>query len=250
MLVEPQALNGAMMDPQNYFPGRSALIALALIVTTCLNGPVSAAPEYHPIDATMSDKTVTLTGHDLTVAQVVQVARYGAKVQLSPEARQREVDTYGLMNEGASEGVPIYLFNRGGGPNREITTFTGDPLSAENRPKLEAKSLAAFQRGAVRGYGPEISDEEVVRAMMVVRANQMTYLAASPQLMQMMLDLINADVTPVVWSRGGTGEALGPAPNNMDATMVGAGEAYFHGVRMPASDALRMAGLKPIQPAP
>jgi histidine ammonia-lyase len=198
----------------------------------------------------MSDKTVTLTGHDLTVDQVVQVARYGAKVQLSPEARQREVDTYGLMNEGAAEGVSIYLFNRGGGPDREITTFVGDPLSPENRPKLEARALAAFRAGATRGYGPEVSDEEVVRAMMVVRANQMTYLPASPQMMQMMLDLINADVTPVVWSRGGTGEALGPAPSNFDATMVGAGEAYLRGVRMPALEALQKAGLKPIQPAP
>jgi histidine ammonia-lyase len=238
------------MNPQLYFPGRFALIALALIVTTCLSRPVSAAPEYHPIDATMSDKTVTLTGHDLTVDQVVQVARYGAKVQLSPEARQREVDTYGLMNEGAAEGVSIYLFNRGGGPDREITTFVGDPLSPENRPKLEARALAAFRAGATRGYGPEVSDEEAVRAMMVVRANQMTYLPASPQMMQMMLDLINADVTPVVWSRGGTGEALGPAPSNFDATMVGAGEAYLHGGRMPALEALQKAGLKPIQPAP
>ena len=167
------------MNQPRHSPGHLALMATALIVTACLNRPASAAPDYHPIDATMAGKTVTLTGHDLTVDQVVQVARYGAKVQLSPEARQREVDTYGLMNEGAAEGVPIYLFNRGGGPNREITTFTGDPLSPENRPKLEAKSLAAFQRGATRGYGPEVSEEEVVRAMMVVRANQMTLAGKS-----------------------------------------------------------------------
>jgi histidine ammonia-lyase len=238
------------MHPQRYLLGRFALSALALIAATCVAGPASSAPDYHPIDATMADKTVTLTGHDLTVDQVVQVARYGAKVQLSPEARQREADTYGLMNEGAAEGVSIYLFNRGGGPDREITTFVGDPLSAENRTKLEARSLAAFQGGATYGYGPELSDEEVVRAMMVVRANQMTYLPASPQMMQMILDLINADITPVVWSRGGTGEALGPAPSNFNATMVGAGDAYLHGVRMPASEALQKAGLKPIQPAP
>jgi histidine ammonia-lyase len=229
------------------------LVVLGVVMISgalCLGSRAVAAPEYHPIKPTMVDTTVTLTGHDLTVDQVVQVARYGAKVQLAPEARQREVDTYGLMNEGATEGVPIYLFNRGGGPNREITTFTGDPLSPENRPKLEAKSLAAFQRGAVRGYGLEIGDEEVVRAMMVVRANQMTYLAASPPMMQMMLDLINADITPVVWSRGGTGEALGPASSNMNATMVGAGEAYLHGVRMPALQALQKAALQPIQPGP
>src|SRR5580698_2799361 len=149
-------------------PTPVALGATMILGAFCLGSHAVAAPEYHPIKLTMVDKTVTLTGHDLTVDQVVQVARYGAKVQLSPEARQREVDTYGLMNEGAAEGVSIYLFNRGGGPDREITTFVGDPLSPENRPKLEARALAAFRAGATRGYGPEVSDEEVIRAMMVV----------------------------------------------------------------------------------
>jgi histidine ammonia-lyase len=238
------------MNQQTRSPSHFTATALVLLGTTLLGRPASAAAEYHPIALTMSDKTITLTGHDLTIEQVVQVARYGAKVQLSREARQRELDTYGLMNEAATEGVPVYLFNRGGGGNREVPTFAGDPLSPENRPKLEARSLAAFNAGATRGYGPEIDHEDVVRAMMVVRANQMTYLAASPQLMQMMLDLINADITPVVWSRGGTGEALGAAPGNINATMVGAGEAYLHGVRMPASEALQKAHLTPIKPAP
>jgi len=37
----------------------------------------------------MADKTVTLTGHDLTIDQLLAVARYGAKVKISPEAMQR-----------------------------------------------------------------------------------------------------------------------------------------------------------------
>ena len=56
----------------------------------------------------MADKTVTLTGHDLSIEQIVQVARYGAKVQLSTEAQQREADNYGLLLEATAEGVPVY----------------------------------------------------------------------------------------------------------------------------------------------
>jgi histidine ammonia-lyase len=233
--------------------GRGFARILGVAILTLIGAvaaPAWAAPEYVPIKPTMADKTVVLTGQDLTVEQVVQVARFGAKVRMSQEADRRRQDTYGLMNQGAAEDVPIYLYNRAAGAGRQITTFKGDPFSPENLPMLQARALAAFQGGATRGYGPEFDKEEVVRAMMVVRANQMTYLAASPQLMQILVDMINHRVTPVIWTRGGTGEALGPAASNMNATMVGAGEAYFEGRRTTASDALAKAGLKPIQPAP
>lgn len=228
------------------------LSTMMSLCALCLGNEVLAAPEYQPIKRTMAGETVTLTGRDLTIDQVVHIARHGAKVQLSPEARQREEDTFNLMNEGAAEGVSIYLFNRAPGAGRETVTFTGDPMSPENRPKLEAAALAQFRAGGYvgGGYGPEISKEDVARAIMVVRANQMTYLPASPQMMQSIIDLLNNDITPVMKSRGGTGEALGPTSGNIEATMVGVGEAYYHGVRMPAFEALQRAGLKPILPAP
>ena len=207
---------------------RLLLVMMALWVSSH-SAPAHADALFRPITPSMADKVVTLTGQDLTVEQVVEVARYGAKVQLSPEARQREEDTYGLLLEGATEGVQIYLFNRAAGAGRQISTFTGDPMSLENLPKLKARSLAAFRNGANRGYGAEVSEEEIVRAMMVVRANQMTYLPASPQVMQMQLDLLNYRITPVVWSRGGTGEALGPAANAASTPPAGIDSGKFQG---------------------
>src|SRR5271168_876802 len=161
---------------------------------------------YHPITPTLSSATVTLTGRDLTADQVVDVARHGAKVQLSAEAKQRAADAYGLLLEGAAEGVPVYAFNRGAGINRTVI-LEGDPQSPENKAKLLERQTTAFQRGPAQGYGPEISDEEIVRALMVVRANTLSYEAASPQLMQMLVDFLNDDVTPVVQSRGTFGES-------------------------------------------
>jgi len=228
---------------------RTTIGALVILGAAGL-GHAQAAPDYHPIHASMADRTVTLTGDDLTIQQVVEVARDGAKLTLSPKARQRNLDTFHLMNEGAAEGVPIYLFNRFGGAGREVVKFQGDPMSPQNRPKLEAQALAAFRNGARSGYGPEFAHEDVVRAMMVIRANQMTYLAASPGMLQGLIDLINHDITPVMRSEAGSGEAQGPSAGPMNAALVGAGEVYYQGVRMPAAQALAQAGLKPIQPAP
>lgn len=222
--------------------------ALFCVATDAL---ADAPASYHPINPTMAGQTITLTGNDLTVEQVIQVARYGAKVAVSADAKQRCLDTFNLMNEGAAEGIPIYLFNRNAGAGREIVRFSGDPMSPQNRPDLEAKALEAFKGGGESDlHGPEFTHEDVVRAMMVVRANQMTYLPASPGLLQGLVDLINADITPVMRSRSGTGEAQGPSAGPMNAAMVGVGEVYYHGTRMPAEQALQQAGLKPLQPAP
>src|SRR6202023_1485272 len=130
----------------------------------------------------------------------------GAKVQLSPEAKQRQADNYGLLLEAAAEGVAVYWFNRGAGDQRETVMFSGDPMTPENKAYLQKTQLLDFQRGASWGYGPEVRQEEIVRAMMVVRANAMTHNAPSPQLSQMLIDLLNRRITPVMQSRGTVGE--------------------------------------------
>src|SRR6201996_362834 len=201
------------------------MLALALLAYTAIN-PTSSA-------------TVTLTGHDLTI---VQVARYGAKVQLSPEARQRESYTYALLLEATPEGVPVYWFNRGTGAQRETVLFAGDAESPANKPKIAAEQLERFRLGATFGFGPEIDAEEIVRAAMVVRANAMTFNAPSPQLARMLLDLLNKRITPVMQSRGTVGEGDLAQLGNIAGAMVGAGEVYYQGVRMPAAKALAQAG--------
>ena len=227
------------------------LTLATLLATAALSGLAHAEPDmvssFRPSDTAMSTTTVTLTGRDLTPDQVVAVARHGAKVSLSAEAKQRAADAYGLLLEGAAEGVPIYAFNRGAGVNRAVI-LEGDPESPENKAKLLERQTTAFQRGPAQGYGPEISDEEVVRALLVVRANTLSYEAASPQLMQMLVDLLNDGVTPVVQSRGTFGESDISLMANIAGTMIGVGDAYFHGTRMSAADALAKADLKPIAP--
>jgi histidine ammonia-lyase len=227
------------------FGCHGAILALVLFP---LDGAAASLAPYRPIAPSLSDKTIVLTGKDLTIDQVVQVARYGAKVELSPQARERSADAHALLLEAAAEGVSVYWFNRGSGSGRERFIFTGDPLSPPNKKLLEARQLAIFQRGALAGLGPEISDEEIVRAMLVVRANTMSFEAASPQLTQRLLDLLNERITPVVQSRSTVGEGdLGPF-TNVGATMVGAGNCYYRGVRMRADAALKQAGLEPLAP--
>jgi histidine ammonia-lyase len=129
--------------------GRAAILTLA-VTGSWIAAPLAWAQGdlgYHPITPTDGGKTITLTGHDLSIDQVIAVARGGAKVQLSAEARQREEDNYGLLLEAPAEGVSVYWFTRGAGAGREIKQFEGDPLSPDNKALLEKKMTASFRRG-------------------------------------------------------------------------------------------------------
>jgi histidine ammonia-lyase len=241
-------------------------IAAAVAVSVMALAGTASASTYTPINPIDANQTYTLNGKNLTVDKLVAIARYGAKVQLSQAARQRSLNAYYLVLEGSREGIPIYWFNRAPGAGRQDAIFSGDPLSTQvtsdsptcpstgqpcsNRQYLLETSLKTFKSGAQGGEGPPVASEEIVRAMMAERVNTMSYEAATPQLTQMLIDLLNDDVTPVVQSKGSPGEGDLPQMANVEATMVGVGQAYYHGVEMSASEALAHAGLRPLQDQP
>ena len=207
----------------------------------------AAAAPYQPIayDATA---TVVLSGNDLSVTQLVQIARHGAKVTLSAAAKEQQSKNYGLLLEAQAEGVPVYGFNHGGGLARSVKILEGDPLSVINKARVATRELAAFEQGVLAGDGPELIDEARVRAAMAIRANQMVHEAPSPQLATHLLDLLNGGISPVMQSRGTVGESDFNLLPNIGGALVGKGDAYYHGVRMPAAQALKRAGLSPLKP--
>ena len=208
-------------------------------------GPVWSAEAYRPIDHTMAEKTITLTGHDLSIDQLVQIARHGAKVAISAELRQGAADSFGLILEAQAEGVPVYLFNRRPGSGREVVSLKGDPDSEEYKAEI-ARRYDDSSPGMAesQGFGTDIPDEEIGRAMLAVDLNNMRYLAASPGFVLGLADLLNHGVTPAVRWRGAIGEA-DFVPTG--AVLRGHGYAYYQGTRMRAAEALAKAGLKPIK---
>jgi histidine ammonia-lyase len=219
------------------------LAAYAVILVAWLGEAAQAQPPYHPIEPSLVGETVMLTGHDLTIEQLVRVARHGAKVAVSPELRKGAADSFGLMLEAQAEGVPVYLFNRSAGSGREVVSLTGNPDSAQYKQELERRYSGPTYIDFL-GLGEEIADEEVGRAMLVVDLNNMRYLAASAPFVQGIADLLNHGVTPAIHWHGALGEADFVPTGE---TLRGHGYAYYQGVRLPAADALSRAGLKPIR---
>ncbi len=210
--------------------------SLAVIVALVLAGTANA--QLNRITPTKADETVVLDGHSLTIEQLVDVARGGAKVEVAPAALERAAASYGLMLQAQAEGVPVYRFNRGAGQQREIETLSGDPMSPEAQKVIQSRFTG---RGGRFGLEPDILEEDVLRAMLVVNANIVTYEAASREFIRGLVDMLNHGIYPAVPARGGRGESdFVPAV----ATMTGRGDAYYQGERMPADEAFRRAGVK------
>ena len=218
--------------------GHIRTAAKAAVLALVVAGTAGAGP-YRAIVPAAGENAdpIALTGHDLTVEQLVAIARHGQKVVVTPEAADHQDETHGLLLEAAAEGVPVPGFNRAANESGAVL-FDGDPTVAETAAMLRRKALAAFEGNAASG--PEIADEETVRAMMVVRANTLTYTPASTPVTEMLLRFLNDRITPAV----SAGDPLG----GIAAAMVGRGDAYYHGIRMPAAQALSQAGLMPLTP--
>ncbi len=201
----------------------------------CFIGPVAVAADYQPITPDAEGKVITLTGHDLTIEQVIEVARHGAQVKYSPDAVKNAAEARDLRAEAGAEDISVYGLNRGSGALREVNNTPDKPA--------DTQVLAMLGAGAL----PEIPDEDLVRTVLLISANTSPLGAAEPENMQMLLDLLNHRITPVAYTRGTLGEADFPAVgNNIQAAMRGKGEVYYKGVRMKAAQALEQAGLKPV----
>ncbi|MEX2524732.1 MAG: aromatic amino acid ammonia-lyase [Gammaproteobacteria bacterium] len=234
--------------------------ALAMLAGALwLAGPAAAAPSltvlYQPIEPTMGDKTITLNGKDMTIEDVVDIARHGAKVRVANEVYENAEKKLNLVLEGHRQGVPIYGFNRGGGAGREVTTFEGDPYAEENarelvRKRYEGSRLVGVHTAGEQhsGAGPEMPEEEVVRALMAVTLNRMGYGAANRTKIDLLAGMLNKRVTPAILARGTDGLGDLAQDGAVRAAMVEVGDAYFRGERMSAAEALKKAGLTPLKP--
>ncbi|MFI4891114.1 MAG: EAL domain-containing protein, partial [Steroidobacterales bacterium] len=147
----PIGHKGSMMATHFCVYRHAAMAALAFLAS-CIAFQAPAAPAFTPIDAAKADETITLDGHSLSIEQIVDAARHGAKVELSADAQRRQQDNYGLLLEATAEGISVYWFNRATGDQRETVLFVGDAMSGANKANVERMQDEAFHRGALAGF--------------------------------------------------------------------------------------------------
>ncbi len=180
-----------------------------------------------------------LDGEHLTLEDVVIVARERRPVALAPAAWARVRRSRKAVERLLQRGAVIYGVTTGFGHLRNIR------ISPEQASFLQHNLL---QSHAV-GVGPELSEEQV-RAMMLARLNTLArgYSGVRLEVLQLLIEMLNQGVHPVVPAQGSLGASGDLAPlAHMALPMIGLGEAIVDGRRMPGAEALAAAGLQPLR---
>jgi histidine ammonia-lyase len=184
--------------------------------------------------------TITLNSSGLTMDQVVEVARNGAKIEISKEALEKMAVTRAHIETLAKAEVPVYGISTGFG------ALANQHIAPEDRVQLQ-KSLI---RSHAAGMGDPV-EKEVVRALMLLRLKTLVSgrTGVRPELATTYADLINAQITPIVHEYGSLGCSGDLAPlAHCALVLMGEGRAVGpDGIEKPVPELLAAAGIKPIE---
>lgn len=180
---------------------------------------------------------IMLTGEDLTVDKVYEVAVRGAEVDISAEANARLEDSRKLVYDLADEGIPIYGFTTGVGWNKDHK-IAKDFFFDFNKKLIYSHTL---------GVAPYASVAEV-RAAMLIRLNCLLqgYTGIQPAVARRYAEFLNAGITPMVPERGSIGEGDITVLSHIGLAMIGEGDVMYDGRRMSSAEAHKLAGLEPV----
>lgn len=178
-----------------------------------------------------------LDGRSLSLEDVERVVR-GERVELAADARERVEAAREVVERIVGAGRPVYGVSTGVGPLCTVA--------------IAREELRVLQRNIVRshaaGVGRPVS-EDVVRAMMLLRANALAagYSGVRPVVIETLLEMLNRRVHPVVPEQGSVGASGDLAPlAHLTLVMMGEGEAYYEGRRVGGGEAMRAAGVEPL----
>lgn len=183
-------------------------------------------------------KEVVIDGHSLTIESFLAVARFGAKVSVSKEALAIMQKSRELAEKIASEKRVAYGITTGFGD------FARVAVPEEMSNTLSTNLILSHCTATGDPYS-----EEVVRGMLLLRANALCggVSGVRPLLVEMMVEMLNKGVHPVVPQKGSLGASGDLAPlAHMTLPMLGKGRAVFQGVEMDGAEAMEKAGIKPL----
>jgi len=183
---------------------------------------------------------VEINGENLTVEMVHAVARDGAEAAVSAEAMEKVNKCRSTVEELVEAGEKIYGVTTG------IGEFARIGISPELGTELQKRII--FSHAAGVGDPQPI---EVVKAAMLLRANTLArgHSAVRPLLVETMIAMANRGVTPVVYEKGSVGTSGDLSPMSQVAeVMLGVGEAFYEGERIPGAVAMEKAGIDILVP--
>jgi histidine ammonia-lyase len=180
---------------------------------------------------------IVLDGSSLGVQQLVAIARGGQQVELAPAALDRIRVCRQMLESKLAAREIMYGTNTGIGEFSEVV--------------LSDDQVREFQKFLIYNHAAGIGeplDHEYVRAALAGRVNVHAHgnSGCRPEITLAIISMLNKGVTPVVCQKGSVGASGDLAPMAQAALLLmGEGEAFYEGQRLPGMEAMRRAGITP-----
>ncbi|WP_343216182.1 histidine ammonia-lyase [Clostridium mobile] len=183
-------------------------------------------------------KEVIMTGNDLTLEEIINVARKGCKVSLSEDAVKSVKESRKIIDDIVENEKVVY----------GVTTGFGEFCNVS----ISKKDCNTLQENLIRshacGYGPSFSTD-IVRTIMLTRANALAkgYSGIKIETLNTLVEMLNKGVHPIIPEKGSLGASGDLAPlAHMVLPMLGLGEAEYKGEIMSGKEAMEKAGIPTI----
>src|ERR1700753_431701 len=188
---------------------------------------------------TNSSAPLLLNGDPLTLAQLDAVAAATLEVAIAPGSRSRMLASRVVVDRAAAGDAAAYGINTGFGKLADV--------------RVASDQVAVLQQNEARspggGVGEPLSEAEV-RGMLLLRANVLAKgrSGVRTEVAELLAAMLHCRIHPVVPSRGSVGASGDLAPlAHLALALIGEGEVFTDGKRVPAAAAFSAAGLSPLQ---
>jgi histidine ammonia-lyase len=185
---------------------------------------------------------LSIDGGTLDLAGLESVARDGRAVTLSDAARAAVRAARQVVDAAVARGDVVYGVTTGFG------SFADVHIPVDRLRELQVNLV----RSHAAGVGAPL-DEPETRALMLLRANVLAkgFSGIRLETLERLVDFLNRRVHPLVPSQGSVGASGDLAPlAHLALVLIGEGECVYDGRRTSAAEALRAAGLAPVQLEP
>ncbi len=180
--------------------------------------------------------TVKVDGKSLTIEDVLNVARFGEKVELDPDALERIKASRAFIERKIAAKEVMYGVNTGIG---ELVNVI-----------LNEDQIQDFQKYLIYNHAAGIGEPcpvEHIRAAMLSRVNVHAkgYSGCRPEITLTYIQMLNKGITPVVCEKGSVGACGDLSPMSQCAlSLMGEGECFYEGKRIPTREAMNKAGIE------
>jgi len=182
---------------------------------------------------------VFIDGNHLTLEDFINIVRNEYRVELTTEALESIKANRRIVDKFVDEEKVVYGITTGFGK------FSDVAISKEDTELLQRNLIISH----ACGVGNPL-DEEMVRGIMVLRANALAkgYSGIRHETVLTLLDMINKGVHPIIPEKGSLGASGDLAPlSHMVLVMIGEGEAVYKGRRISGREAMEKAGIPIVQ---